>query len=127
MLSRYTGVPSGKPNISSELLQIVAKDVIAQCDTLDDVEDGIIDNPDSCDYRPGALLCNKNAGDGLCLIASQVETVRKIFSPLYGTKGELLFPRYDPGAGFSGNLFTFAQDWARYGERWKEIIWVIGH
>ncbi|KAF8252777.1 tannase and feruloyl esterase [Wilcoxina mikolae CBS 423.85] len=123
MLSRYTGAPSGTPTISSELLQVVAKDVIAQCDMLDGVKDGIIDNPDRCDYRPEALLCDKNSASGaLCLTASQVETVRKIFSPLYGSEGELLYPRYDPGAGFSGpamlmfggNLFPFAQDWARY-------------
>jgi feruloyl esterase len=118
MLSRYNGAPSGTPTISVALWEAVRLDIIAQCDKLDGVEDGIIDDPDLCDYDPKGLLCDANETevDPLCLSTLQAEIVRKVFSPLLGEDGELLYPRYDPGTSFSGtaqiifagNLFPFS-------------------
>jgi feruloyl esterase len=118
MLSRYNGAPSGTPTISVALWEAVRLDIVAQCDKLDGVEDGIIDDPDLCDYDPKGLICDAEGteADQLCLSESQAEVVRKVFSPLLGEDGELLYPRYDPGTSFSGaaqlifggNLFPYA-------------------
>ncbi|KAI5820797.1 tannase and feruloyl esterase [Pyronema omphalodes] len=121
ILSRYNGAPGGKPIIGKELLAAVGRDVISQCDLIDGVKDGIIDHPDQCIYRPEAMLCSESKKD-LCLTPQQAEIIRRIFEPIYGMDGKLLYPRYEPGADFggyatmtfSGNLFQFALDWAKY-------------
>jgi feruloyl esterase len=74
----------------------VASEILNQCDGIDGVRDGIITEPDVCDFRPEALLCT-GADSVKCLSLPQVEALRKIYSPLYDN-GELIYPRYDPGA-----------------------------
>lgn len=104
MMSRYVGAPAGAASLSfipPELWDAVAMEVERQCDGLDGVMDGIITEPDECDFRPEALLC-EGPGTGTdnktCLSLEQVEALRKIYAPLYGLDGEYLYPRFDPGA-----------------------------
>jgi len=96
--------------------------VLAQCDAIDGVVDGIIDDPDMCDYRPENLLCAQGAVNSTgCLDPAQVAAVRLIFTPLFGTTGELLLPRFDPGGAtaqphliFGAGEFPYTLDWFRY-------------
>lgn len=97
---------------TNDLWDAIGTEVLKQCDGLDGVEDGVITEPDDCDFNPDVLRCSK-ARTKLCLTEPQLEAVRKIYSPIYGKDGEFLFPRFDPGAEmsqyvrsrtFSGNL-----------------------
>jgi feruloyl esterase len=53
--------------------------VVQQCDTLDGVKDGVIENPKRCTFDPGVLEC-KGADSASCLTTPQVETARLIYS-----------------------------------------------
>ncbi|KAJ6571670.1 tannase and feruloyl esterase [Mycena capillaripes] len=114
MLAQYIGAPSPESSpsfIPPRMWEVVAKEVMRQCDALDGVHDGIITEPDACDFRPEALLCNAHTagaheeGAGAscrscraCLTPPQVEALRKIYAPLYGPGSAFLYPRFDPGA-----------------------------
>jgi len=100
IMSRYNGAPSGVPIISVALWEVVTLDMIAQCDLIDGVRDGIIDDPDLCDYDPKGLLCS-DTRTANCLTNTQAEIVRKVFSPIKTPEGELIYPRYDPGNSFA--------------------------
>jgi feruloyl esterase len=78
---------------------LIHDEVLRQCDLIDGVADGIIENPTLCDLRPEALICtvDGNMRDA-CLSKAQVEIVREVFSPLYGASGELVFPAMQPGS-----------------------------
>ncbi|KAG6877613.1 hypothetical protein C0993_005617 [Termitomyces sp. T159_Od127] len=121
MLARYLGAPyaSTSPNfIPSALWDIILAEIVEQCDELDGVKDGIITEPDTCDFRPEALLCS---GDNTtnCLSSDQVETLRKIHEPFFGMEGQLLYPRPDPGceadnnanAVLSGTVHPLSSGW----------------
>jgi feruloyl esterase len=41
---------------------MLSKSVLAACDALDGVADGIIDDPRRCKFDPGALLCRAATG-----------------------------------------------------------------
>ncbi|KAJ6590690.1 tannase and feruloyl esterase [Mycena vulgaris] len=123
MLARYIGAPAGAASpafIPPGLWKLVAQEILKQCDHIDGVLDGIITEPDACDFRPEALLCEGSATDN-CLTRPQVEALRKIYAPLYAN-GELLYPRFDPGAEalftrgstFSGVFPAFTTDWLKY-------------
>ena len=94
-------------------LPVLGAAVMAACDGIDGLEDGLIDDPRNCDFDPGVLLCDgADAGD--CLTAGQVAAARAIYAgPVRPSTGESLFPGYALGSehfeapdGLGG--------WARY-------------
>jgi len=129
MLSRYVGAPNATGNASPsfippEMWEIISQEVLRQCDELDGVKDGIITEPDGCDFRPEQLLCGSSWWSAKkCLSPAQVEALRRVFEPFYGSDGRILFPRFDPGAEaarlsqkviFSGEIFAYAEQWFKH-------------
>lgn len=115
---RFTGTNESDTFLTPELWSLVVNDTLAQCDHLDGHIDTVIEDPDLCQYRPERLLCGPGESEG-CLTAAQVGTVRNVFSPLYDTKGELVYPRMQPGVSsamvlWNGQPFLYAADWWRY-------------
>lgn len=111
MISRAVGAGSGKGKDSPEFIDeegwdLVSEEVLRQCDALDGRNDGIVTEPDECEFDPGVLLCGEDkespedvAEKGGCLTGAQVNALQKIYSPLVGWDGEtVLYPRFDPGA-----------------------------
>ncbi|KAJ6529801.1 tannase and feruloyl esterase [Mycena capillaripes] len=130
MLSHYIGATSPDSSataetspkfISPELWSLVSAEILRQCDLLDGVRDGIITEPDECDFQPEALRCTGSQTTG-CLTQVQLEAIKNIYSPLFGLDGRLLYPRYSPGAEadpfassvFGGNFSSLMADWERY-------------
>ncbi|KAF2757803.1 feruloyl esterase B [Pseudovirgaria hyperparasitica] len=103
---------------------LVHEEVLRQCDTLDGAKDGIIEDPTRCNFDPGALLCGSDAvhaGSTTCLGTAQVEAVRRIFKPMTGAHGEILYPAMQPGSEdkaseglYNGAPWPYSLDWYRY-------------
>jgi feruloyl esterase len=118
--TRYLGAPHGESSpayISSNLLALISKEILRQCDTLDGMVDGIISEPDDCDFDPQTLLCAEGATNEGCLTQPQIDALRKLYSPLHGSDGSELYPRFDPGSEqdpfvanniFTGRPYTFS-------------------
>ena len=78
---------------------VIHKAVLAKCDALDGVEDGILmEDPTRCVFDPGALECK--GGDGPeCLTKPQVVAARRIYAPSHNPRsGAFLFPGLAPGS-----------------------------
>ena len=60
--------------------------VVAACDAMDGLKDGLISNPAACKFDPKVLQC-KNGDGPDCLSAAEVETAKAIYSPIKGGKG----------------------------------------
>jgi feruloyl esterase len=59
-------------------LPIIQRAVLAACDGRDGVRDGLLENPLTCTFDPGVLVCT--GGDGPdCLTMPQVEALKKIY------------------------------------------------
>ncbi|KAJ7641301.1 tannase and feruloyl esterase [Roridomyces roridus] len=124
MLSRYIGAPDASSSpafIPLDLWQLIAAELLRQCDALDGVLDGIIADPDACDFRPEALLCDGKKEP--CLTQAQVGALRKIYSPLYGPEGEMWYPRFSPGSEKSPLLsFALSGQFPAYPEEWMKYV-----
>ncbi len=84
--------------LSPEKLALLHQAALQACDDLDKVKDGLIENPMSCRFDPGTLLC-KDAGSEGCLTAAQVESARKIYGGAKNPRtGEQIFPGMPPGS-----------------------------
>ena len=94
-------------------LALINADVTEACDTIDGVKDGIIDEPDKCEYNAWRLLCKWGQTEN-CLCLEKVEAVRKLFTPIYGRKGELITPRFDPHVAQADPQYLFGPDFYIY-------------
>jgi feruloyl esterase len=81
-------------------LDFLNRAVLAACDRLDGVKDGLLSDPAKCRFDPATLLC-RGAESGDCLTAPQLESVRMAYAPLRKRSGEVIYPGVVPG-GESG-------------------------
>ncbi|KAK6439407.1 Feruloyl esterase [Oleoguttula sp. CCFEE 5521] len=117
-----TGTPNSPTFLTPAKWALVHGDILKQCDTLDGVADGILEDPELCPYRPENLLCPSSTPNATtCLTSPQVQTVRKVFTDLYGSDGQIVFPRMNYGSEipdshiyYNGLPFSYTEDWYRY-------------
>ena len=96
--------PVGDTLLTPTELSVVNSAVLAQCDTIDGVEDGVIEDPRMCTFDPGTLQCSSGASSQ-CLSPEQVDAVRKIYAgPSNPRTGEQLHPGLAPGGELSWSL-----------------------
>ncbi|KAF7531804.1 hypothetical protein G7054_g8540 [Neopestalotiopsis clavispora] len=98
----------------------IHNEVLKQCDEIDGVEDGIIEDPTLCHFNPQELLC-QGYNTSNCLTADQVTIVEKIFSDYRRPNGELIYPGMQPGSEilaatglYSGRPYAPSYDWFRF-------------
>ena len=75
------------------------------CDALDGLKDGIIDNPTACRPRLDRLICKDDKADG-CLTKTQVAIVRAIYEGGRPTGADLLSKGYFYDTGVDTFLWT---------------------
>lgn len=99
-------VVGGLPDLESALpaaeRQLIASAVLARCDALDGLADGLVHDTEACraafDLARDVPTCS-GPRDGSCLSAEQKAVVIAAFSPLRRASGEPFYPGfpYDPG------------------------------
>jgi feruloyl esterase len=86
-----------KPSIASEiphaLLQFVDQAVYKECDKIDGVADGLIQDPLRCNFDPKTLLCADGATSN-CLTQAQVNALKTYWSPLVNEEGQMVLPAW---------------------------------
>ncbi|GGL34973.1 tannase/feruloyl esterase family alpha/beta hydrolase [Caulobacter rhizosphaerae] len=85
-LISYSRISSEVPTLSSKL-NLVHGAVMAKCDGLDGVKDGILENPLACKFDPVELQC-KGADSAACLTSAEVDGFRRIYGGLRLKSGE---------------------------------------
>jgi feruloyl esterase len=88
-------------------LALVNKAVLAACDALDGVKDGLLTNPQKCSFDPASLLCRGGDGEN-CLTVGQVESVKAAYLPVKKRSGELIYPGLLPGGETGWAMLTRA-------------------
>jgi len=76
-----------------EKLPLLNKLVYEKCDAIDGLADGLIDDPQRCDFHPARDLpkCG-GAETPACFTAPQIAALGKIYGGVRNSKGKLLFP-----------------------------------
>jgi feruloyl esterase len=97
---------NGRPDTSAAFtdaqLQGVASAVTAQCDALDGLADGLINDFEACGFDPKSLQCGAatNAGEH-CLSEPQVTALKDIFAGARNSNGESLYGAFTFDTGIA--------------------------
>ncbi len=67
-------------NLLPAHVPLIEQSVLAACDALDGVTDGILTDPRRCDWDPAELRCSAGDAPSTCLTDAQVETVRTVYN-----------------------------------------------
>ncbi|KAH8195699.1 hypothetical protein TruAng_010130 [Truncatella angustata] len=116
-----TGASSDYNFISASMWNTtIHEEVLRQCDEIDGVKDGIIEDPTVCHFDPQALLCQGDSSTN-CLNSTQVEIVGKVYSDYLWPNGSVVFPGMQPGSEiqaatglYSGRRYAPSYDWFRF-------------
>jgi feruloyl esterase len=94
--------------------QLLHRAVVAACDTLDGVKDGLIADPARCTFDPAVLQCNgagttpaRQSAEGAtagCLTQAQVGTTRLIYSAMVNPKSNREIAGLAPGSELGWTL-----------------------
>jgi len=80
-------------------LNLLAGSVMAKCDAIDGLKDGLIDDPRKCDFDPArdVPVCSPGTDHEDCLTAAQAAAIAKVYGgPI--SNGEQFFPGFMPGS-----------------------------
>jgi feruloyl esterase len=96
----------GQPIMSQVLTdanrQTLLNGILDQCDALDGLKDGMVENVAQCDFQPRKLQCERE-GQGDCLSAGQVTALEK---GMAGPRDSAGYPLYAPMAYDTGIMAT---------------------
>ncbi|HWJ70720.1 MAG TPA: DUF6351 family protein [Sphingobium sp.] len=98
--------PDGKPIIGQVLTaadrKTILDGILEQCDALDGLKDGVIENVAQCKFQPAKLACKGKKADG-CLSLGQVKALEL---GLAGPKDKAGYPIYTAMAADTGIMST---------------------
>jgi len=85
-------------NLPPEKLALLHTAVMAACDALDGVKDGVLEDPTRCGFDPGDLKCKEGDAPD-CLTAPQVEAARQSYvGPVNPRTGQPVWPGREWGS-----------------------------
>lgn len=101
---------------------VVHNAVLAACDNLDGVKDGVLENPRKCNFDPKSIQC-KGADAADCLTAGEVETVQKIYADVTNPRTkEVYFPGHEPGSENGWNTMAGANPFGVGIDMFKYVV-----
>ncbi len=96
MWAAHLQLKSEEDRVPPEKFPLVHQAVLAQCDALDGVKDGLIENPTQCRFDPAPIVC-KPGGTADCLTPRQAAVAKALMGPAKTSSGKEVFPGYAPG------------------------------
>ncbi len=109
--------------LSEANVETLHKAILAKCDALDGVKDGLIGDPTKCHFDPAELLCKGEESDG-CLTAAQVKTVQIVFADVKTKDGKIIWTGFEPGGELQYAALRLIP--AQPGGGWDSIR-ILGH
>jgi hypothetical protein len=92
----------------ADRLPLVHAAVLAACDTLDGLGDGVIDDPRLCRFDPARLRCRTGQNPATCLTAAEAGVVRRLHDGAVDAHGRRLEPAgsHEWGSELEWTLFV---------------------
>lgn len=89
-LMQHMHTEQGERRFSSDNVDLLRKEVIAQCDSLDGVSDQVVSNPQACQLDFSKISCSAN-NSAACFNDNQIEHVKALYAGVKDKAGKQLF------------------------------------
>jgi Tannase and feruloyl esterase len=77
--------------LNDEVAALVQKSVLAKCGSQAGVDEGLVTDPASCDWRPDSIACPVGKTASGCLTPRQVDAINQLMRPMINSKGEVVY------------------------------------
>jgi feruloyl esterase len=115
-------VHKDEDSVIQSKFQAVHNAVLAACDAQDGVRDGVLEDPTRCKFDPNSIEC-KGADEPDCLTSAQVESVRRMYTPVTNSRTKHLeFPGFEPGSEMGWNTMAGAQPFGLGTDLFKYVV-----
>ncbi len=94
--------------IPAAKISLIANAVLARCDARDGVKDGLISDPQGCDFQPAMLACKAGQDPASCLLPAEVAALQKLYEGARLKDGTQVYPGWP--RGFEPALAMAASD-----------------
>jgi hypothetical protein len=113
---------NGMSILDPSKLPMIHKAVLAACDAKDGLNDGLLQDPASCSWKPQEITCKTGQSPSTCLTVQEAGVVQKIYDGASNSKGDLLYfgmargselqwsPAFIGPKGFSGFFYSYGND-----------------
>lgn len=91
-IAHHLNTDAGKPVFSEDKLAMLHDAVLAECDTLDGLQDGVIADPRACTFDVRKLACPAGSDGPGCLTAAQVDAAQALYDGPRDGQGRRLYP-----------------------------------
>ena len=95
--------------LTPQTLGMVHAAVVKQCDKLDGLEDGLIEDPLRCGFKPAELAC-KPGETASCLNPAQAEALDNIYGGVRGPDGKVIMPGWPVGSEMQLAVLLMGQE-----------------
>ncbi len=120
---------NGRPILSRAFtvpqLEAAGDAILARCDDLDGLADGMINDWRACDFDPAELACSANGAD-TCLSDAQVDAMRKLNHGPLDAEGNPLYGRFAWDTGIAGPAWRSMRMGSATDGRWDAADVVLG-
>ncbi len=118
-LLQTTRDENGAAVINRSKIPLLQREVIAQCDSLDGVVDGVVSRPDLCQPQLSGLQCKAETGDD-CFNATELAAIARLYQGA-NVGGIQVYPGIAPGSEALWPIWVTGTDEdAAWGERAAE-------
>ncbi len=94
----------GAPDLAAALgdgdLTLIKNQLLDQCDGLDGLRDGVINNQAACHFSPASLQC-KPGQTANCLSAAKIAAIQAVFGGAHDSKGNALYSGFPYDGGIA--------------------------
>jgi feruloyl esterase len=93
----------GTPVIPADKLMVLHQAILAACDSLDGLKDGILTDPRACHFDVASIECHGGGAGADCLSHEQVLAAKAVYDGPRNSHGERLYP--------GGSMFGAEASW----------------
>jgi pimeloyl-ACP methyl ester carboxylesterase len=108
IVNSQSGMNSRIPQAKVPLIKAL---VMEQCDAMDGLADGIIDDPTKCELDFTTAVCPvSSTAPGDCLSGQEADVLERLYGGVKNGKGEIVYPAVVPGSEHYSDRWLFGAD-----------------